>query len=121
MLLKGCRRVSDHSGRSRERRRVFCNRYVKPLDLIFTNLPQNGLVGLIVLERNYLEVYKYDKWTGKHLPDFEQGQEFMPSVCELRDGETSSPSLLTEADLVTLMDKNGIGMCFVSHKFDSHC
>jgi DNA topoisomerase-3 len=33
----------------------------------------------------------------------------MPSVCELRDGETSSPSLLTEADLVTLMDKNGIG------------
>ncbi|CAE6452593.1 unnamed protein product, partial [Rhizoctonia solani] len=65
--------------------------------------------GLIVLERNYLEVYKYDKWTGKHLPDFQEGQEFMPSVCELRDGETTSPSLLTEADLVTLMDKNGIG------------
>ncbi|KDN42125.1 hypothetical protein RSAG8_06983, partial [Rhizoctonia solani AG-8 WAC10335] len=65
--------------------------------------------GLIVLERNYLEVYKYDKWTGKHLPNFQEGQEFMPSVCELRDGETTSPSLLTEADLVTLMDKNGIG------------
>ncbi|KAH7341007.1 DNA topoisomerase [Rhizoctonia solani] len=65
--------------------------------------------GLIVLERNYLEVYIYDKWTGKHLPDFQEGQEFMPSVCELRDGETTSPSLLTEADLVTLMDKNGIG------------
>ncbi|CAE7101189.1 unnamed protein product [Rhizoctonia solani] len=65
--------------------------------------------GLIVLERNYLEVYKYDKWTGKHLPDFQEGQEFMPNVCELRDGETTSPSLLTEADLVTLMDKNGIG------------
>ncbi|QRW00673.1 DNA topoisomerase 1 [Ceratobasidium sp. AG-Ba] len=65
--------------------------------------------GLVVLERNYLEVYKYDKWTGKNLPDFEEGQEFMPSVCELRDGETTSPALLTEADLVTLMDKNGIG------------
>ncbi|KAG9102785.1 DNA topoisomerase [Ceratobasidium sp. 370] len=65
--------------------------------------------GLVVLERNYLEVYKYDKWTGKYLPDFEEGQEFMPSVCELRDGETTSPALLTEADLVTLMDKNGIG------------
>ncbi|KAG8718055.1 DNA topoisomerase [Ceratobasidium sp. 395] len=65
--------------------------------------------GLVVLERNYLEVYKYDKWTGKNLPDFEEGQEFMPNVCELRDGETSSPALLTEADLVTLMDKNGIG------------
>ncbi|KAG8726550.1 DNA topoisomerase, partial [Ceratobasidium sp. 428] len=65
--------------------------------------------GLVVLERNYLEVYKYDKWTGKNLPDFEEGQEFMPNVCELRDGETTSPALLTEADLVTLMDKNGIG------------
>lgn len=67
-------------------------------------------LGLVVLQRNYLEVYKYDKWTGKNLPDFEEGQEFMPSVCELRDGETTSPSLLTEADLVTLMDKNGIGI-----------
>ena len=41
------------------------------------------------------------------------GEEFQPSVCELRNGETSSPSLLTEADLVTLMDKNGIGAVFM--------
>lgn len=34
----------------------------------------------------------------------------MPSVCELRDGQTSQPTLLTEADLVGLMDKNGIGL-----------
>lgn len=33
----------------------------------------------------------------------------MPSVCELKDGSTSKPNLLTEADLVGLMDKNGIG------------
>ncbi|KAG5639039.1 hypothetical protein H0H81_007652 [Sphagnurus paluster] len=65
--------------------------------------------GLIVLERNYLIVYPYDKWVGHELPDFEEGQEFQPSVCELREGKTSKPSLLTEADLVTLMDKNGIG------------
>ena len=33
----------------------------------------------------------------------------MPTVCELREGTTTAPALLTEADLVTLMDKNGIG------------
>ncbi|OJA20077.1 hypothetical protein AZE42_02477 [Rhizopogon vesiculosus] len=65
--------------------------------------------GLIVLQRNYLEVYPYDKWAGKEIPNFEEGEEFVPTVCELKDGQTSSPSLLTEADLVTLMDKNGIG------------
>ncbi|KAI0313920.1 DNA topoisomerase [Amylostereum chailletii] len=65
--------------------------------------------GLIVLERNYLDVYPYDKWSTKELPDFQEGEEFVPSICELREGQTSKPSLLTEADLVGLMDKNGIG------------
>ncbi|EIM82961.1 prokaryotic type I DNA topoisomerase [Stereum hirsutum FP-91666 SS1] len=65
--------------------------------------------GLIILERNFLNVYPYEKWSGKELPDFEEGDEFMPSVCELREGVTSPPNLLTEADLVGLMDKNGIG------------
>ncbi|KAG6840476.1 hypothetical protein C0991_006459 [Blastosporella zonata] len=65
--------------------------------------------GLIVLERNYLDVYPYDKWVGHSVPDFEENEEFQPSVCELREGKTTKPNLLTEADLVTLMDKNGIG------------
>lgn len=65
--------------------------------------------GLVVLEKNYLLVYPYDKWVGHVVPEFEEGQEFQPSVCELRDGKTTKPNLLTEADLVTLMDKNGIG------------
>ncbi|KAF4597991.1 DNA topoisomerase [Pleurotus pulmonarius] len=65
--------------------------------------------GLIVHERNYLDVYPYDKWVSHAVPDFAEGEEFQPSVCELKDGETSPPNLLTEADLVTLMDKNGIG------------
>ena len=65
--------------------------------------------GLTVTERNYLEVFPYDKWSDKELPRFEQGETFTPSVCELKEGQTSRPSLLTEADLVSLMDKNGIG------------
>ncbi|KAI0730280.1 DNA topoisomerase, partial [Fomitopsis betulina] len=65
--------------------------------------------GLRVRERNYLDVYIYDKWSDKELPHFETGEEFAPSVCLLKDGKTTKPHLLTEADLVTLMDKNGIG------------
>ena len=66
-------------------------------------------VGLIVTQRNYLEVHPYDKWATNAVPNFQVGEQFMPSVCELKEGTTTRPSLLTEADLVGLMDKNGIG------------
>ncbi|KAF9050298.1 DNA topoisomerase [Panaeolus papilionaceus] len=65
--------------------------------------------GLIVTARNYLDVFVYDKWEGHHVPDFQEGQVFMPTICEIREGQTTKPAYLTEADLVTLMDKNGIG------------
>lgn len=65
--------------------------------------------GLVVLRRNYLEVYPYDKWATHALPNFEEGEVFIPDVIDLKEGTTSRPSLLTEADLVGLMDKNGIG------------
>jgi DNA topoisomerase III len=67
------------------------------------------MLGLIITQRNYLEVFPYDKWSEKHLPDYSEGDEFMPTICELREGQTTAPNLLTEADLVGLMDKNGIG------------
>ncbi|PLW57729.1 hypothetical protein PCANC_01400 [Puccinia coronata f. sp. avenae] len=65
--------------------------------------------GLVILERNYLEVYVYDKWSGMLLPDFQIGEKFMPTSCDLKEGTTTRPNLLTEADLVALMDRNGIG------------
>ncbi|GHJ87179.1 hypothetical protein NliqN6_3581 [Naganishia liquefaciens] len=65
--------------------------------------------GLVILARNYLEVYPYDKWSGSVVPDFQEGETFIPTVCEMKEGQTSRPNLLTEADLVGLMDKNGIG------------
>ncbi|KAJ9100565.1 hypothetical protein QFC21_003608 [Naganishia friedmannii] len=65
--------------------------------------------GLVIIARNYLEVYPYDKWSDSIVPDFAQGETFIPAVCEMREGQTSRPNLLTEADLVGLMDKNGIG------------
>lgn len=65
--------------------------------------------GLIIKERNYLDVYPYDKWTGNELPEFVLGEEFTPTELMMKTGETSRPTLLTESQLIAIMDKNGIG------------
>ncbi|KAL4241091.1 DNA topoisomerase 3-alpha [Mactra antiquata] len=65
--------------------------------------------GLMVTAKNYLEVYTYEKWSGKEIPVFEKGDEFEPSAIEMNNGETTPPPLLSEADLIALMDKHGIG------------
>lgn len=37
--------------------------------------------GLMVTERNWLVVYEpFERWTGRTIPEFFQGQEFVPSV-----------------------------------------
>ncbi|CAL1541767.1 unnamed protein product [Lymnaea stagnalis] len=65
--------------------------------------------GLMILARNYLEVYPYEKWNAKVIPLYRQGDQFEPNSIELIPGETSAPPLLTEADLISLMEKHGIG------------
>jgi DNA topoisomerase-3 len=70
----------------------------------------------MVLERNYMEVYTYDKWSDSYLPNFQQGEQLQPSRLEMRQGQTSGPSLLTEADLIAMMDKNGIGTDATIHE-----
>lgn len=40
----------------------------------------------------------------------------MPSGLEMIDGQTSPPNLLTEADLISLMDKHGIGTIHFIYK-----
>lgn len=65
--------------------------------------------GLMIIARNYLDVYPYDKWNTKVIPVYEMGSKFQPTTIEMVDGETSPPQLLTEADLIALMEKHGIG------------
>ncbi|KAG7459995.1 hypothetical protein MATL_G00216550 [Megalops atlanticus] len=65
--------------------------------------------GLMIIARNYLDVYPYDKWYTKVIPVYEQGSQFQPTAIEMVDGQTSPPQLLTEADLIALMEKHGIG------------
>ncbi|RMZ99619.1 DNA topoisomerase 3-alpha, partial [Brachionus plicatilis] len=65
--------------------------------------------GLMVFERNYLDVYPYERWVNKKIPEFENGQTFSPKSIQLNKGMTQAPRLLTEADLIDLMEKHGIG------------
>ncbi|WFD23433.1 DNA topoisomerase [Malassezia equina] len=65
--------------------------------------------GLVVQALNYLKLFTYEKWDNKWMPEFHEQQRFQPDKIEMKKGSTSAPSLLTEADLVNLMDKNGIG------------
>ncbi|CCF59593.1 hypothetical protein KAFR_0H01830 [Kazachstania africana CBS 2517] len=66
--------------------------------------------GLVVLERNFLDVYPWAKWeTTKQLPRLEINQECEISKAEMRSGSTSPPKPMTESELIMLMDANGIG------------
>lgn len=66
--------------------------------------------GLLVLERNYLDVYPYDKWeSSQQLPNFVLGETFEPTRAQITEGETCAPGYLTEPELISLMDANGIG------------
>ncbi|KAL7274902.1 DNA topoisomerase [Rhizina undulata] len=66
--------------------------------------------GLVVLARNYLDVYIYDKWeSSQQLPRFTVGETFVPTEANMTDGKTSAPGYLTEPELIALMDANGIG------------
>ncbi|KAJ5748455.1 uncharacterized protein N7511_010151 [Penicillium nucicola] len=66
--------------------------------------------GLMVLERNYLDVYVYDKWeSSQQLPKFDLGELFEPTEANMFEGKTTAPNYLTEPELIGLMDANGIG------------
>jgi DNA topoisomerase-3 len=65
--------------------------------------------GLIILEKNYLEVYPYFKWNAKEVPRYYTNEEFIPESVMMTDSRTTPPQLLTESELISLMEKNGIG------------
>lgn len=44
--------------------------------------------GLIVLERNYLEIYPYDRWETNTIPNYEPGTSFTPHSLTMEDGMT---------------------------------
>lgn len=71
--------------------------------------------GLMITAKNYLDVYRFDNWGTSTIPKFEVGQQFIPTRLTLEVGRTQPPPLLSEADLISLMDKAGIGTDATMH------
>ena len=62
------------------------------------------------MQKNYLLVYPYEKWeSSQPLPQFTVGEAFEPTEANITEGQTTPPGYLTEPELISLMDANGIG------------
>ncbi|KAJ3084539.1 DNA topoisomerase [Rhizoclosmatium hyalinum] len=69
-----------------------------------------------VAERNYLEVYIYESWSDKAIPNFTQGERIMPDSLMLRQGVTTRPSCLNERQLIEKMEESSIGTDATIHE-----
>ncbi|EIE27522.1 prokaryotic type I DNA topoisomerase [Coccomyxa subellipsoidea C-169] len=66
--------------------------------------------GLMVKERNWMEVFPWARWGGNdNLPVFAVNQTFMPTELLLKDGMTQPPPKMSERDLISAMERHGIG------------
>lgn len=76
--------------------------------------------GLIIDDIGYLEIYTYEKWNANYIPNMNVGEDIVPSEIFMRTGSTSPPNFLSESELITLMDKNGIGTDATIHEHIKH-
>ena len=72
--------------------------------------------GIEVIEENFLKIYVYMKWNEAQLPMFQEGEKFVPSSLLMNQHKTQPPSLLSESDLIGVMDKAGIGTDATIHQ-----
>lgn len=73
--------------------------------------------GLAVGQYNWLEIFPYERWAEATTPDFVVGQKFaQPDELLLKNSQTTAPNLLSEKELISLMDKNGIGTDATVHE-----
>lgn len=91
----------------------------KSSNILQKNIEQENFYckGLIILERNYLNIYFYDKWNAKEIiGKYNVNDIIQKANIEIKDGMTTCPEYLTEKDLITLMDKNEIGTDATIHE-----
>jgi len=75
--------------------------------------------GYNLIKKGYLEVYPYEDTNEKFIPHFEKNEIISydkNSKFEVSEGKTKPPPQMTEAELIDLMDKNGIGTDATIHE-----
>ncbi|KAH8741543.1 hypothetical protein FG386_003185 [Cryptosporidium ryanae] len=73
--------------------------------------------GMELIEMNWLEIYSlYEKVAIRKLPELELGELMVPFELFIQKGCTEPPSLLSESELIDLMDRNGIGTDATMHE-----
>ncbi|MDK2891786.1 DNA topoisomerase [Methanohalophilus sp.] len=65
--------------------------------------------GSVLREKGWMEVYPYETSMEKLLPFVKEGETVSVNELKKTKSETSPPKRMTEAELLTLMDKHGIG------------
>ena len=65
--------------------------------------------GTVLKDSGWLEAYPFENKKDKLLPFVEEGRKVGIKKLSNTKSKTSPPKKLTEAELLTLMDKNGIG------------
>ncbi|KAL8477361.1 hypothetical protein ACS0TY_029602 [Phlomoides rotata] len=71
--------------------------------------------GRVIIAKNYLDVYRFESWGGLVIPTYQFGQQFTPTSLTLDSGVTRPPPLLSEADLLSRMEEEGIGTDATMH------
>ena len=69
-------------------------------------------MALMILEKNWLEIYHpWEGWSTGHgeFPPLQVGSRFVPSSLLMKEGTTTPPQPISEVELISLMDRNGIG------------
>ncbi|KAG4387589.1 hypothetical protein GLYMA_11G253100v4 [Glycine max] len=65
--------------------------------------------GQHVVTKGFTAIMPWLAINDKNIPSFIKGQKIEVSKLELYEGSTSPPDFLTESELISLMEKNGIG------------
>jgi len=74
--------------------------------------------GLTVIEKNWLQVYPYATWSSSeaNIPQLRVGDPIAVASLSVRQGTTEAPCALSESELLSLMDKEGIGTDATMHE-----
>ncbi|KAJ6723650.1 DNA TOPOISOMERASE 3-BETA-1 [Salix koriyanagi] len=66
-------------------------------------------IGLHVTVKGFTSIMPWLAVSEKNLPQFAKGDKIEVSKVELFEGQTAPPDYLSESELISLMEKNGIG------------